>query len=547
MMMTTEVSNALRREFESLVRTAYLISTDVGEDVEAALREEMGRPLDREAEQRLVTQVVAVMRDGLDRLGIQPDAHGLRGETSGVVDRVMREIDAGRAETGRVGSVSGPNASPKRKAQLISHNGVKPGPVTPQQVFHGQTVPLDGGYVRTSDLDLWDENERLEIHLAQFEKAEKRKPSSDELLKIMLDVIHLPGATRDEDPFAIPALARSIAANGVQKPPILDKDGILIDGNRRVAACIYILMSKDFDAEEKRRVEYVYVWQLSLHSTPEDRANVIVGLNFEDDHKKPWPYYVKARKVFAEYESMVCRELGPLTDQRDLQIRRSLAKDFALPLNDVTRYLYMMGWANDFKEYHIIQKHRDNFEAEHRVDAYFQYFDELNKGRTKPDGVATVVGQDEGYKGLVFDLLYDGKFKDWKQIRDLKTVYYNDDAMDLLKKARDEDDAGLGREIVADACSLVRARRAEQREVGANTKIEGFVKWLEELPVRAFRDDITPENKQGLLRALRLVEKQCKPTLMVPGRSGRAPQRLGKRIQAKTRQAAPVQTSFPSL
>src|SRR5207249_4833804 len=97
----------------------------------------------------------------------------------------------------------------------------------------------------------------------QFREKFGHAPSADELLDIMLSRMGLPGVPEREksDQFGIAGLARSIAINGVRKPPILDTDGTLLDGNRRVAACHFILYSDEFSVEQKRRAEHIFVWQ----------------------------------------------------------------------------------------------------------------------------------------------------------------------------------------------------------------------------------------------------------------------------------------------
>src|SRR5437660_496758 len=87
-------------------------------------------------------------------------------------------------------------------------------------------------------------------------RCSRRRRTGEELLDIMLGNIQLPGV-KEEDQFAIHELARSIAANGVRKPPIIDIDGKLLDGNRRVTACRLVLDSQDFTIEEKKRAEWI--------------------------------------------------------------------------------------------------------------------------------------------------------------------------------------------------------------------------------------------------------------------------------------------------
>src|SRR5439155_7810598 len=105
--------------------------------------------------------------------------------------------------------------------------------------------------------------------IGQFSRLHGRDPDANELLDIMLTQMPIPGMEK-ADEFEIPALARSIAANGVQKPPILDTDATVLDGNRRIAACYLILNSADYSAEEKARVRLIFVWLLSVCSSPPD-------------------------------------------------------------------------------------------------------------------------------------------------------------------------------------------------------------------------------------------------------------------------------------
>jgi hypothetical protein len=329
----------------------------------------------------------------------------------------------------------------------------------------------------------------------------------------MLSRMPLPGVGK-EDEFKVVGLARSIAVNGVRKPPILDTDGTLLDGNRRVAACYYILNSDEFGPAEKRRADKVLVWQLSEHADEDDRNSVIVSLNFEPDHKQDWPEYVKARKLYMEWQSMLALEPRKPNAQRQASLKRELSQRFALGPDTapVTRYLKMVEWADQFEQHHIETRKRDEYEVKHRANKYFQYFDELAKG-SRPGGVAHSLEQDDAFRGIAFDLLFDGKFRNWRQIRQLKYIYENEEARELLEKARDATDPEVAQERLENAMAVARTRRAEERELGANTRIESFVSWLEQLPVRAFRDTIKAGNLRNLLRALQLVEKQVATVL----------------------------------
>jgi hypothetical protein len=368
------------------------------------------------------------------------------------------------------------------------------------------------GFVKTSDIKLWDKNERLDIHIGQFMQKNGREPDSDELLQIMLSEMSLPGV-ESGDQFKIEELARSIAVNGVRVPPIIDREGMLLDGNRRVAACYYILNSKEFDIDSKKRVEYLYVWQLAEHAGPAERDAVVVSLNFESDCKLDWPEYVKARKVAEEWQSML-DTMHPRTPRpsESREMKKELSRKFALGPDAavVSRYLRMVEWADKFEHYLVETQHRDEFEVKHKADKYFQYFDELSKGAS-PGTVSYTLNEDDSFRHLVFELLFQDKFKNFTLIRNLR--YLDQDMRDALTDALGDPNPEHARDHVEDALSDAKNRRREARVVGANERIRVFVKWLKDLPVSAFQEDIKIDNLYALRDALHLVEHEVIPAI----------------------------------
>lgn len=497
--------NRIQREFEAVIEQAYVLSADVGKEVEAVLRAGLEEPLSKGEVVRLLSKVLDVVRRNAEVDGDRATLSKLEGGTEAVVNRVI-EARARLTE-----DVAQPHGR-KERLGLEPRSGISPGPVKPSPVFHGREVPMWSGFVRVFDIDLWDGNDRLEIHLNQFRKETAREPMGQEILDFMLSKLKLPGLM-EEDEFEIVNLARSVATNGVRKPPILDLDGTLLDGNRRLAACHYILANDEFTTAQKMNAESIFVWQLTEHATDDDRNAVVVSLNFEPDCKQDWPEYVKARKVAEAWEAALVLEPHPPGTRRQADLKRELSQKFALgPVTTtVNRYLKMVSWADGFEDYHVNEKRRNEFQVKHQANRYFQYFDELAKGERQ--GVAHVLRHDDAFRKTVFDLLFQDKFRNWKQIRDLKHIHENEEAREELRKARDVDSVDAAEEHLENAVDIARTRRAEARTLGANTRIESFVKWLEELPVKAFRDQIKPENLRGLLRALRLVERQSAAVL----------------------------------
>ena len=500
------MQNNIAEQFSAIVESARRISEDIGQIVEEVLATGVRNPLSPDEARSLLTKVVEEVRAGTARRKDQDSLAVLERDIEGFIEQVMMVRSVLPATTGSSGSTL------QTKIELKPLGDIEVRPVKPSPVFHEREIPVFEGFVKTRDIKIWEGNERIDIHLNQFRQVNRRAPTDEELLSIMLGDLQLQGVSKD-DQFLIKQLARSIAVNGVRKPPIIDLDGTLLDGNRRVSACYYILNSSSdvFSAQEKKRVEQLQVWQLTEHATDEDRKAVIVSMNFEPDYKQDWPEYVKAHKIYEEWQTMLALEPGGSPSaKKQREIKQGISRSFALSSNEVTRYIKMVTLAEEFEDYHVGERNRDHYEVKHRANSYFQYFDELGKGQGA-GGVYWSLNQDEAFKHLVYDLLYEGKFRNWDKIRDLKYIYPNGEALDYLHKAREENDLESAQDIVDDACGLARSTRAVKRKLGANTRIGDFVKWFKDLPVKVFdRDEpgaITKENLEGLREVLQLVDQ----------------------------------------
>jgi hypothetical protein len=517
------IMNDVRADLTRLLDLAEAMATDLGETVGEIIREGLVQPLEQRETVALLERVIRVMRSGAERRGdprtiaiLDRDAEALIARMETLRARLAAQGEP--AVEGRTDDDERPGTEPASvsRMELQAFDGIQPQAVRPSPVFHERPVAVIEGFVRTRDIRLWDENKRLDIHLNQFEQKYGRRPNADELLAIMQGEMALPGI-EGTDQFAIRALAKSIAVNGVRKPPIVDIDGTLLDGNRRVTACYYILNSADqeFSADERRRAEWIKVWQLTAHATDQEREAVIVSLNFEPDFKQDWPEYVKAQKVYEQYETLVTLEprANP-TAARLREIRKEIARQFALSVDEVSRYINMVKIAQEFEEYQVVERSKDPYATKHRASDKFQYFDELNKGKS-PGGVNWSLNQEDSFKHLVFDLLFEDKFRNWRQIRDLRYVAQNEDALELLRKARNEADVEVAQGDVDDAIGVARAARVEQRQTGVNVRIRSFTDWFLNLPVKVFDPDepgaVNQENLRGLADALKLVEGHLEP------------------------------------
>lgn len=456
---------------------------------------------------QLLTEILVRIRSGRDasvgtRAAIATEVRTLVEDAIANRDRVAAAAPYGGAVSGAGAAEIGPAAvgsmaelGDQAHLQLFDHAGLEVRPVRPTPTFLGITVPLTEGFVETLDVMFWEDNLRLKVDLANFRRREGRDPDPDELRKVLWPKGHLP---KDDDYKIIP-LADDIAARGVQTPPIIDYWGTAWDGNRRLAACLYILTTADYSAEQKSRARKIRVWQTDKHATKDQIDAIVTALNFGDDFKMTWPEFIRAQQIYDAFVERRDLEASRhrLTDRDETKIRQDVAKQFGIRTGDVTRFCKMMVWALDFQDYHREQG-RDEGEILTRSSEVFQYFYELDSGRGD-DKLAVKLRNDEGFQAIVFDLLFDGKFKNWTQIRELRRVYETPEALDELKKAHSETSRAVGRIRVSDAIDMGRQRSTAVRQAGRTDELIRITKWLNEDATLAVLRKMDP----GILRDFR--------------------------------------------
>ena len=386
--------------------------------------------------------------------------------------------------------------------QLSDAAGLEVRPVRPTPSFLGLSVPLTEGFANTLEIRFWEDNLRIKLDLDNFRLRERRDPDPDELREMLWPK----GERPKDDIYKIIPLADDIASRGVQTPPVIDYWGTAWDGNRRLAACRYILTSNDYTPEQKNRARKIRVWQTDEHATKDQIDAIVTSLNFGDDFKLPWPEYVRAQQVYdafiERFDSESSRHI--LSDRDETRIRQDVAKEFGIRTAAVTRYCKMVVWAHDFQDYHREQD-RDETEISNRTNALFQYFYELDSGRGE-DKLAVKLRDDEGFRAIVFDLMFDGKFKNWAQIRELRRVYENPEAFDLLKKAHRETSSAVGRADVNDAVDLARQRSIALRQAGRADELARITKWLNDDATLAVLRKLDPDMLRDFRDAARAVD-----------------------------------------
>ena len=460
---TIEGTTDLRAAVQEILDRAAILVRDHDEDLAATLEATGSEPMPRARAEQFYKRILTTIREY--------EAGELDAASR---ERLVREV---RREVAEI--------LPARSIQLVERHGAEPQDVRPIPTFNGVPVNMREGFVSIEALRLWDRNPRSTLHTEEFSELNNgRTPDNDELYKLVTGQIQLPGSGK-RDPFSLRPLARSIARKGVERAIIGTDEGTILDGNRRWAASMLVIEDREFSAEEKERARWVRVWKLDADATRDQIEAVVVALNFEPDLKEPWPEYVKARRVTTLYDDLCERKGERLSSAGRREIRREVAKQFAITMQEVTRYVNMVRWAEDFQDYHADQG-EESGKVRHRTNEIFQWFYEIDAGRGH-EKLRTHIEADENVRAITYDLMYD-VLDSGAQVRALHKVVPDPDAWALVLKAHkvrqsddgDEDDRradALG--LVKDAIDDVNTRR--KRIVRAKV---GFDEFLQTAVVR---------------------------------------------------------------
>jgi hypothetical protein len=448
--MARSKSLLVPEEVRELIERAVVLSEDYGEEVEAAVRAAAEHPLDSARARRLYTRVLEILR------GINAD-----GISDGDRARIAQEIRQEAEDI--VNAVSRP-APEDNGVPFMEWNGLKQHAVVPTPVFNEKAIPMTEGYVKLEDLKLWRGNHRLELHVQEFRERNGREPSDDELVKIMQGAIDLPSLGKT-DPFKLRPLADSIARKGVERPPIVSYDGIPQDGNRRIAASLLVLYGKDYTEEQKERARYIRAWRAPKGTTEDQFDAIVVALNFESDHKEPWPEYIKAGLVVDYFDARREELRGRTTASQIKKIKEDVAKRFAIKVQEVTRYVNMVRWADDFHDYHV-EEGRDPATVRYKTDKIFQWFYEIDAGRGD-EKLTRKIETDDTLKSIVYDLMFD-VLDSGAQVRELHRVVADAETAQMLLKAHEvmHKDPDEALRLVDDAIIEAKRRNVKRRAVG---------------------------------------------------------------------------------
>lgn len=487
--MTPEVEAAIR----AILEGAIGVASGYGPEIEAEVRDAAKVPLDEASAQRLYERVLTVLAD-FDRQSLS--------DTQRAEAR-----EAIRQEAAQIAAAS-PRPQPEMpKVVLASRNGLPVRDVAPTPRFNGTVVPMKEGYVDVLTLDPWDENQRVTLHVADFVARHHREPDRQELLGILQGTVKLQSGIAD--PFNLRPLAGSIARKGVERPPIITHEGVPRDGNRRIAASRYVVESGEFTAEEVDRARWIRVWQTLPDTTDDQLDAVVLSLNFEEDYKEKWPEYVKAKLVADDFRSRL-EMLGELpTTTKERAIRAEVAKKFAIKAQEVTRYLRMVQWADDFTDYHV-ESGKAESDVQYRTNTAFQWFYELDAGPTGSK-VTERFEQDPDLRGIIYDLMFDETFDSGAQVRAMYQVANDDEAYRQLVRAHQirELQRAEAKELITDAINGARERVRAAKAIALDQYALGIIKRFGDTPANAWETldiDLLTKLRGTLIAALGAVD-----------------------------------------
>lgn len=416
-------------ELRTIIEEMFEIADVLGDDVTDAVRLAARHPLPEARARSLYSKILVVLGTAGRDLD-EEERRQVVAEVEAEVGRILSQSPTGSADVvgfGEEDDEGGP-------IEFVERNGLKPHQVAPVPEFNGKRIPVMEGYVDVMNLDLWKGNHRVELAVAEFSDRYGRDPDHTELLGIIQGEVILPSLTK-RDPFQIVPLARSIARKGVERPPIVTWTGEPKDGNRRIAAARYVVEHpEEFSEDERERARWIRVWRCPKGTTKDQIEAVVVALNFEPEFKVPWPEYIKARLVADKY-NLDRGGIARMTQATAKCIRESVARYFAIKPADVTRYLKMVDWANDFEQYHIEEKGRDEADVRYKANDIFQWFYEIDAG-VGNEKLTRRLDNDDELKEVVYDLMFD-VLDSGVQVRTLHKVVADDDALGFLTKAHD--------------------------------------------------------------------------------------------------------------
>lgn len=336
--------------------------------------------------------------------------------------------------------------------------------------FHDKKVEVYEGTTEINGISLWRENYRTMLdldHIQQILKKDLRKITDDEIIEhILLHDLH-----------KIPDLAKSIKLDGVRVPLILSYGKKLIDGNRRLLACRY-LMKKEKDHTEKFTVSIVKC--LSPRVSKEIKLKIIAEMNFLPQHKEEWPRYVRAQFALQEYENFL------RTSKNEKEAYKHVNYFLDIPPADLKRFREVLKMIEEYVKFVERAGKKKRQDAEIFGRSKFHFFEELHN---KADVI------DKPVKKMFFRYLSDQQITSMTKVREFAAILRYAPARKHLEKQNGSFE--LAKSMYAESASPKKAL----------ARIKRFCAWIENLS-NVEKDIIPVDLKKRLSKAVQKLLKK---------------------------------------
>lgn len=346
-------------------------------------------------------------------------------------------------------------------------------PIASTARFHDEVVEVYEGMCEVENIHLWHGNYRTLLdfeHLAQLTgKTKSVKIGENEFIEyIILQGLH-----------NIPDLAESIKINGVRVPIIVSHGQELLDGNRRLLACKYLL-----SAEKERLPTFSIVpVKCTAPNIGESlKLKIIAEMNFLPDYKEPWPREVRAEFAIQQFKDALVKFKNEDKAYEHVEYFLHLKKA------DVKRFQAVLEMLCEYSDFVEKEGKKARQEAERFGRSKFQFFEEFyNKALA---GKKPVKGSTEA-KQLLYRYVRNQQLASMIKVREFAEIIRYEPARKLLEK--EDGTFRIAQQIYNDY--------SQQQEV--SIRVTSFCEWLESLSAKE-KEQITPELNKRLFQ---LVQK----------------------------------------
>jgi hypothetical protein len=346
-------------------------------------------------------------------------------------------------------------------------------PVASTARFHDEEVEVYEGTCDVENIRLWHGNYRTLLdfqHLAELTgKTKTGKITEKEFIEYIIG----------QGLHKIPELAESIKANGVRVPLVVSYGQELLDGNRRLLACKYLLSGDD---KKLPTFSVAPVKCTAPHIGESLKLKIIAEMNFLPDYKEEWPREVRAQFAIQLFQDAIAKYKDESKAYKHVEYFLKLDKA------DVKRFQAVLVMLKEYAEYVEKEGKKARQEAERFGRSKFQFFEEFyNKalaGRSPVKDAAEA-------KQLLYRYVRNQQLLSMLKVREFAEIIRYEPARKLLKK--EDGTFRVAQQLYNDF--------SQQKEV--SIRVKSFCEWLETLTTKE-KNQIEPELKKRLLK---LVEK----------------------------------------